>query len=142
MRNPRSASLLLASIAAMALLAAGCGSSSSGSSAPATSPQAVTETTGGVSTTLDLTADPGGALTFDKTALEAPAGQVAIQMTNDSSIDHNIAIEGNGTDVQGAVVKDGGTSSVSADLAAGTYTFYCSVDGHREAGMVGTLTVK
>jgi uncharacterized cupredoxin-like copper-binding protein len=31
---------------------------------------------------------------------------------------------------------------VSAQLKPGNYTFYCSVPGHRQAGMQGTLTVK
>ena len=40
------------------------------------------------------------------------------------------------------VVTNGGTSTVTVTLKPGTYTFYCSVDGHEAAGMKGTLTVK
>ena len=72
----------------------------------------------------------------------APAGQLEIDSPNKSSVDHNIAIEGGGVDEKGAVVKDGGVSKVTADLKPGEYTFYCSVDGHRQAGMEGKLTVK
>jgi uncharacterized cupredoxin-like copper-binding protein len=39
-------------------------------------------------------------------------------------------------------VQNGGVSTVNVKLAPGTYTFYCSVPGHRQAGMQGTLTVK
>ena len=41
-----------------------------------------------------------------------------------------------------AYISDGGTSTVTENLKPGTYTFYCSVDGHEAAGMKGTLTVK
>ena len=61
---------------------------------------------------------------------------------NDASIDHDISIEGNGLDEHGPVVKNGGVSEVKVTLKPGEYTFYCSVQGHREAGMEGTLTVK
>ncbi len=40
------------------------------------------------------------------------------------------------------VVKGGADSKFTADLKPGTYSFYCSVDGHRQAGMEGKLTVK
>ncbi len=63
-------------------------------------------------------------------------------MTNPSSMPHDIALEGNGVDVVGEVVTDGGVSTVSANLQPGTYTFFCSVDSHADAGMKGTLTVK
>ena len=63
-------------------------------------------------------------------------------MTNPSSMPHDIALEGNGVDVVGKVVTDGGVSTVSANLQPGTYTFFCSVDSHEDAGMKGTLTVK
>jgi uncharacterized cupredoxin-like copper-binding protein len=43
---------------------------------------------------------------------------------------------------KGEVVKNGGTSSLTADVKAGEYTFFCSVPGHRQGGMEGKLTVK
>ena len=55
---------------------------------------------------------------------------------------HDVAIEGDGVDATGEVVQPGGVSEVSADLKPGTYTFYCSVGQHRQAGMEGTLTVQ
>jgi plastocyanin len=92
--------------------------------------------------TLMLTADPGGQLRFDKQSLEAKAGRVTIDMENPSSIQHNVSIEGDGLDEQGDTVGEGGTSEVTAELEPGEYTFYCSVPGHQEAGMEGTLTVR
>jgi plastocyanin len=91
---------------------------------------------------LTLAADPGGDLSFDKQSLEAPAGAVTIRMENPSSVPHNVSIEGNGVDEEGETVEQGGTSEVSAQLRAGEYTFYCSVSGHQEGGMEGTLTVR
>jgi plastocyanin len=91
---------------------------------------------------LQLAADPSGQLKFDKTALQAKAGTVTIAMKNPSPLDHNVSIEGKGVEEKGNVVKDGGTSTVKAQLKPGRYTFYCSVDGHEAAGMKGTLTVR
>ena len=65
-----------------------------------------------------------------------------IDSPNESSVDHNIALEGNGVNEQGQVVKNGGVSKIQVDVDAGEYTFFCSVPGHREGGMEGTLTVK
>ena len=137
----RSWSLVLTSVfvAILVAAAAGCGGGSSSSSESTTPTTGAGEASG---TTLTLAADPTGKLAFDKSELTAPAGKVTIVMTNDSSVDHDIAIEGNGVEETGAVVNDGQTSTVSADLQPGTYTFYCSVDGHQEAGMEGTLVVK
>jgi plastocyanin len=100
------------------------------------------EEAGGGGRTLALSADPGGDLSFDTDTLEAPAGQVTIDMENPSSIPHNVSIEGRGVDEEGRTVNKGGTSTVSADLQPAEYVFYCSVPGHREAGMEGTLTVR
>ena len=77
----------------------------------------------------------------DKTTLEAPAGKVTIVLTNDSSVPHDVAIEGNGVDVTSEEVDGGGTASVSATLEPCTYTFLCTVPGHEAAGMKGTLTI-
>jgi plastocyanin len=92
-------------------------------------------------TTLKLAADPA-ALAFDKESLEAKAGNVTIDFDNPSAIPHNVVIEENGKELAGFEPITEGEKSETADLQAGTYTFYCSVPGHREAGMEGTLTVK
>jgi plastocyanin len=72
----------------------------------------------------------------------ASPGQVTITSKNPQPTDHNISIQGAGLNQQGNVVKGGGTSKLTVNLKPGTYTFYCSVDGHRQAGMQGKLTVK
>lgn len=63
-------------------------------------------------------------------------------MSNPSSLSHSVAIEGPGVNTAGEVVTKGGTSTASATLKPGTYAFYCTVPGHRQAGMEGTLRVK
>jgi plastocyanin len=91
---------------------------------------------------LQIDADPTGQLKFLASKASAPAGHVTIKMKNASSVPHDIAIRGAGVSQVGQVVSNGGTSTVSATLQPGTYTFYCSVDGHEAAGMKGTITVK
>jgi plastocyanin len=92
--------------------------------------------------TLDIPAVESGALAFVFADARAPAGQLTIRSENPSSVDHNIALEGGGVDEVGPVVADGGVSEIQVDVQAGEYTFYCSVEGHREGGMEGTLTVE
>jgi plastocyanin len=82
-----------------------------------------------------------GKLAFDTKALKAKAGTVTLVMANPSSFPHGISVSGNGIDKDGKVVQQGGTSTVTAKLKPGTYTFYCPVPGHRAGGMQGTLTV-
>jgi plastocyanin len=91
---------------------------------------------------LQINADPNGQLKFVASSASATAGHVTIDMLNKSSVPHDIAIQGSGANQIGKIVTNGGTSTVSASLKPGKYTFYCSVPGHRQAGMVGTLTVK
>ena len=123
-----------ASTSSAASSASGTGTSAAGSSSAAA---------GGASGSLAIAANPSGSLSYDKKTLSAKAGKVTITMTNMSPVGHNITIQ-KGTN--GAVLGStptfmGGTKSVSLNLKAGTYTFYCSVPGHRAGGMVGTLTV-
>ena len=94
---------------------------------------------GGGGQTIELAADPGGALSYDKSSLEASAGEVTIVLTNDSSVQHDVRIEE--LDVGTDIITEG-TDSVTTTLEPGTDTFFCSVPGHREAGMEGTLTVE
>jgi plastocyanin len=96
---------------------------------------------GGGGETLKISADPGGALKFDKSSLTAKAGKVTIVMDNPSSLPHAIEVEGNGMEIKGDTVMKGGVSKASGKLKAGNYEFYCPVDGHKQAGMKGTLTV-
>jgi uncharacterized cupredoxin-like copper-binding protein len=91
---------------------------------------------------LDIPTAASGALAYDFGSAKAPPGKITIESKNDASIDHNIALEGGGIDEKGPVVKNGGVSRIQVDLKPGEYTFYCSVDGHREGGMVGKLTVQ
>jgi len=92
--------------------------------------------------TLEIPADPGGALAYVFADAEAPAGQLEVDSPNESSVDHNIAVEGGGVNEAGPVVKNGAVSKIDVDLKAGEYAFFCTVSGHREAGMEGKLTVK
>jgi plastocyanin len=91
---------------------------------------------------LTIPADPGGSIAYQFANAEAPAGELDVRSPNESSTDHDIAIEGNGVNEKGEVVKNGGVSEFKADLQPGEYTFFCTVPGHREGGMEGTLTVK
>jgi plastocyanin len=154
--NLRVPSLLTAGVCAAAVLGlSACGSSSSSSSsspgsgstattpatsgAPAPTPGTVKPAGGGQ--TLSLQADPSGMLAFIPTSLTAKAGKVTIAFANQSPIQHNLAVA-KGTSVLGSTpVFNGGAQSLTVTLARGTYTYYCSVPGHRQAGMQGTLTV-
>ena len=91
--------------------------------------------------TLDIPV-AGAGLAYKFANATASAGQVTIESKNPQPTGHNIAITGAGVNQQGNVVQGGGTSKLTVNLKPGTYTFYCSVDGHRQAGMQGKLTVK
>jgi plastocyanin len=127
-------------VAALALVGCGGGdnaSSGGGSSGSSTS----SSSSSGGGGTLALAADPNGGLSFDKKTLTAKAGKVTIDFTNDSSTPHAVAVEGNGLDKDGKTVTKG-KDSLTVTLEKGTYEFYCPVDGHRQAGMEGKLTVQ
>jgi plastocyanin len=133
--------LFLIVLSALALGLAACGGG--GNEAATTGVGATTAGGGGGGggETLQLAADPSGALKFDKTSLEATAGNVTIDFTNDSSLPHDVKLEGPGVDGEGTDTITGSSTSVTLDLQPGEYTFYCSVDGHRAAGMEGKLVV-
>jgi plastocyanin len=91
--------------------------------------------------TLKLAADPTQ-IAFDKTSLTSKPGTVTIDFDNPSQVSHDVAIEKAGKEIAKSDLIASSSTSVSADLAPGKYVFFCSVPGHREAGMQGTLTVK
>jgi plastocyanin len=131
MKAARIAALLVA--IPIVLMASGCGGGSSGGgSTPAG--------TGGGGQVVEIPiADSGFAFTL--TTATATAGTVTLSAVNPQSTMHDISIKGNGVDEKGNQVSDGGTSTVTATLEPGTYEYYCSVPGHEDAGMKGTLTV-
>jgi uncharacterized cupredoxin-like copper-binding protein len=91
------------------------------------------------SNTVQIPTDPNGQLAYQFKSAEAKAGKVTLESQNDSSVPHDISLEGG---PKGEVVQGGKTSKITADLKPGKQTFYCSVPGHEQAGMKGTLTVK
>ncbi len=100
-------------------------------------------TTAGAGKALSLEANPQGQLKYDKTALTANAGRVAIDFTNRSPVGHNMTVASASGAVVGATPTiQGASKTLSLNLKPGTYKFFCSVPGHRIAGMEGTLTVK
>ena len=108
------------------LLGIACGGGNDGS----------TNTTSNVKTT--LTVNGSDDFKYNPTALTAKAGTIEIALTNSGVVDHSIVIEGKDLNI---VATGGKTERGSVTLSAGTYTFFCDIVGHKEAGMVGTLTV-
>jgi uncharacterized cupredoxin-like copper-binding protein len=147
-QTSRLAAAALATAGVLALAACGSNSSSSASTTTAATTAAPPTTTaaaaGGKASTVTLSADPTGALKFDKTTLTTTAGTVTVVMDNPSTsgVPHGIAVEGNGVDQDGKTVQPGGKSTDTLTLKPGTYTFYCPVPGHKDAGMKGTLVVQ
>ena len=99
----RALSLILL-LGAIAIPVAGCGGDDDSSGGGGSAASTQTETSGGGASsggggggqTLKLSADPGGALKFDKSSLSAKAGKVTIVMDNPSSLPHAIEVEGKG----------------------------------------------
>ncbi|HVY76907.1 MAG TPA: plastocyanin/azurin family copper-binding protein [Solirubrobacterales bacterium] len=112
------------------------GQEASGESAK--KPQAAAK---GPGETLQLEASPTE-IAYSTIELTSKPGRVTIDFENPAAIEHDVAIEQDGKEIAKSEVITEGKTSVSADLAPGTYTFLCTVPGHAEAGMEGTLTVR
>ncbi len=143
------ASILTLAVGLLAL--SGCGSSSSSTSSTASTPTAATTPSAATSSTpaaagvqkLSLSANPEGQLTYNTTSLSANSGPIAIDFTNMSPVGHNVTVASSSGAVVGTTPTfQGGSKSLALNLKPGTYKFYCTVPGHRQAGMEGTLTVK
>jgi plastocyanin len=146
--------LLALALAALALVACGGSSSStSESTSEANSGETKeseekseggeTEKSGGSGSSISIEANPEGNLEFVQKSATAKAGTDTLEFTNESPVPHDVKIENSsGEEVGGTEITSEGSESASVELKPGKYTFYCSVPGHREAGMEGTLTVK
>jgi plastocyanin len=148
------AALLALALASVALVACGSSSSNSSSSSATETTSGGGETTsggasggkeegGGGGSTLKFETDPEGALAYTTTEATAKAGKVTVDFNNPQGLTHDVAIESSsGKEVGKTELIAEGSDSTTVNLKPGTYHFYCTVPGHREAGMEGTLTVK
>ncbi len=152
---------------ALVLVLAAIGLAACGSSSSSSSESTATETTSGTaesgesaggpgapsgeaegksagsSSTIDFEADPNGSLAFTSKKMTAKAGSVTVDFTNPQPLMHDVAIENSSgeTVAQTNTIAEG-SDSTTANLKPGTYHYYCTVPGHREAGMEGVLVVK
>jgi len=147
------ATFLILALASAALVA--CGGSSSNSSSATTASTESSESAGGgassgeensaggAASTLKFEADPNGELAYTTTSATAKPGKVTVEFNNPQGLTHDVAIEdSSGKEVGATELIAESSTSTTVDLKPGTYHFFCTVPGHREAGMEGTLTVK
>jgi plastocyanin len=98
---------------------------------------------GGGGSTVDISTPPGSDLAYDQSDVNATAGAVTINFDNQQSTQHDVKVEDSaGEELGGTDLISSSTANATVDLQPGSYTFFCSVPGHREAGMEGTLSVK
>lgn len=139
--------LALIAIAAIPVALAACGSDDS------TSTSASSETTSSTAASTDssTTASSGGGQTvkigeseykLDPSDATLKAGSVTLDVTNDGTITHNLQIEGNGVEETTDSLAPGDTGELTVDLKPGSYEMYCTIDGHKDLGMEGTVTVQ
>jgi plastocyanin len=143
--------LTLPLLAALGLAA--CGSSSSSSSTSASTPASNGGTTAPSTSSSSassgassghaaaISADPSGQLAYNTTSLHVSSGKVVFSFTNQAPLSHNFTILKGSATVGATPTFSGGTKALTVTLKPGTYTFECTVPGHAQAGMKGTLTV-
>jgi uncharacterized cupredoxin-like copper-binding protein len=146
MRNlPTRLLIPLAAVLALALLGAGCGSSKKSSSSNATSTPKTTATSpagGGASASGATLTETATDFKFSQPNATAKSGPVTIKMDNMGQTAHSITVEGNGlAEKRGGTVGPGGSTTLKVNLKPGKYEFYCPVDGHKQLGMKGEITV-
>jgi uncharacterized cupredoxin-like copper-binding protein len=128
---------ILVLVVALGLLVTGCGPASSASGhgggfsdAPAAQ-------------TIEVYADRAGRLAWERAAYEATAGDVAFVVSTPAGLAHNFGVEGPGVAAHSEPFPGGATRRFTlTGLQPGVYRLVCTVPGHREAGMVATLTVR
>ena len=134
MRTIRAAAAALAVGLTAGVLVAGCGGGGGGGGNNSVT---VTAPSGGGPASLTVEAHD---VFFTPKSVKAPAGKLKIDYVEKGSQDHTLVIEGvNGFKL--AVGSSKKSDSGTVDLAPGSYTFFCSIPGHRAQGMQGTITV-
>ena len=126
---------------------AACGGGGGGSTTPA-APSPTTTTAGGGGggggETVNVAASSSeGDLAFAQSSLSAKAGNDTFDFNNPQGTTHDFCIEdSSGAQLGCSSQISSSSTTLTVDLSPGKYTYYCSVDAHRDAGMQGTLTVK
>ena len=130
------------------LVLAACGSDDSTSST-SVSDTSSTESTTEASTTASGGGGAGGTVAISETEYKldpsdptVKAGSVTFDVSNDGTTTHNLEIEGNGVEEESDDLDAGSTGQLTVDLKPGTYEIYCAIDGHKDLGMKGEVTVQ
>ena len=84
---------------------------------------------------------PASGLRFDQKTVRAHVGRIKIVFLNRSAIKHNVNVENGEHELGKSSTVTHATTTFFVTLKAGKYNFYCSVPGHEDAGMRGTLIV-
>ncbi|MGZ5411179.1 MAG: plastocyanin/azurin family copper-binding protein [Solirubrobacterales bacterium] len=137
--------LAVVALATFGLAACGGDDDDGGGDETTVEATATEETTaaGGAGGAVDISAAADGSLAYDQSEVSAPAGSVRINFDNPASLSHDVAVEDEaGEEIGKTDLIAEGTASTTVDLAPGSYTFFCTVPGHREGGMEGTLTAE
>jgi plastocyanin len=124
--------LATGAIAALALGVGACGGDGGGSNEP--KPGRTVDAVGGK---VEVAAK---GIKFDVATITAKPGPLTVTFTNNDAVGHDFSVH----DLDGSATPDlnGGTASVTYELEAGTYDFFCSLFGHEAQGMKGTIVVE
>jgi len=136
MRTTRAVTAALAAGLSAGLLVAGCGGGGGGGGSNNKS-VTVTAPSGGGPATVTIDAYD---VYFSPNSVKAPAGKLTIDYKELGSQQHTLVIDGV-KNFKLAVGPSAKSDSGTVDLAPGSYTFYCTIPGHRAQGMQGTITV-
>lgn len=168
MSNKKRLTVVLTAVAGLSMFLVACSSSDEETTDAAATTEAVAATAAATTAAAEGTAAAPAAaastaavefadIKYSVTELTAAAGQpLEIALTNAGVLEHDFTIdeiEGEATvdgksaesgdwDVHVSLPAGGAATLVLTPTKAGTYEFYCSVLGHKEAGMKGTLTVQ
>jgi len=138
----KKAATIFAALALAAFGLAACGSSDDNDTTAASSTTS-TAPAGGGGETLAITADPSGKFAYEQKTLKAKAGTVTVDFDNPAPLSHDVVLEdSSGQEVGKTDLVAQDKASFTATVKPGTYTYFCSVPGHRDGGMEGTLTVQ
>lgn len=109
---------------------------------PRAAPPRAAGAEGGDDSTVEISAHPGGQLQYEQRTVTARPGRVTIEFDNPAQVPHDVTVARGREDLGSTRVVTAASATAQIDLQPGSYTFYCSVEGHREAGMEGTLAVQ